>query len=59
MEKKYCTISVGLYLSMKRQISNLNSEISKQNDTRLALEDKINSLEEQNRKLTRIIDAIM
>lgn len=44
---------------MKRQISNLNSEISKQNDTRLALEDKINSLEEQNRKLTRIIDAIM
>lgn len=58
-EKKYCTISVGLYMDMRMKISDLTKELQKQNDIRLTLEDKIHSLEEDNRKLTRIIDAIM
>ena len=57
--KKYCTISVGLYMDMRHEIADLNTKLRKEKDNRLILEDKIKSLEEQNGKLTRIIDAIM
>ena len=57
--KKYCTISVGLYMDMRHEISDLNTKLRKEKDNRLILEDKLKSLEEQNSKLTRIIDAIM
>lgn len=57
--RKYCTISVNLYLSLKHEISDLNIKLAKEKDNRVILEDKINYLEEQNSKLTRIIDAIM
>lgn len=57
--KKYCNISIGLYMDMRHEISDLNTKLRKEKDNRLILEDKIKSLEEQNEKLTRIIDAIM
>lgn len=57
--KKYCTISVGLYMNMRKEIADLQARVRKQNDTQLMLEAKVHDLEEQNKKLTRIIDAIM
>lgn len=58
-EKKYCTISVSLYLDMKKEISDLQSRLSKEIDRRMARDEKIRELEAQNEKLTKIIDAIM
>ena len=58
-EKKYLTISVSLYVSLKRRIMNLENELSKETDKRMLLETRCKELEEDNRKLTRIIDAIM
>ena len=58
-EKKYCSISINLYMEMRKEIADLNQRLRKEKDTRLILEDKMKSLEEQNSKLTRIIDAIM
>lgn len=58
-DKKYLTISVSLYVSLKRRIMNLENELSKETDKRMLLETRCKELEEDNRKLTRIIDAIM
>ena len=58
-EKKFCTISVNLYLEMKKEISDLQVRLAKEIDKRLLSEARINDLESQNAKLSRIIDAIM
>lgn len=58
-EKKYCTISVSLYLDLKKEISDLQLRLSKELDRRMIRDEKIRELEAQNEKLTKIIDAIM
>lgn len=58
-EKKYCTISVSLYLDLKKEISDLQLRLSKEVDRRMVRDEKIRELEAQNEKLTKIIDAIM
>lgn len=58
-EKKYCTISVSLYLDLKKEISDLQLRLSKEIDRRMIRDEKIRELEAQNEKLTKIIDAIM
>lgn len=58
-EKKYCTISVSLYLDLKKEISDLQLRLSKEIDRRMVRDEKIRELEAQNEKLTKIIDAIM
>lgn len=58
-EKKYLTISIKLYLDLKKRIKYLEDELSKETEKRIMVENKCNRLEESNSKLTRIIDAIM
>ena len=58
-EKKYLTISIKLYLDLKKRIKYLEDELSKETEKRIMVENKCNTLEESNSKLTRIIDAIM
>lgn len=58
-DKKYLTISIKLYLDLKKRIKYLEDELSKETEKRIMIENKCNTLEESNSKLTRIIDAIM
>ena len=57
--KKYLTISVSLYVELKSRIKFLEEDLAKETDKRMLLESKCKELEENNRKLTRIVDAIM